>query len=115
MTTILYTSSRDADNAVRIARVAAAGRVQAARIAAEGRQAARFAQALASTTEWVEDIRALGAVKVGTKVCLAEGGKWRPVLALEDAADSIARWNARGDEVEAWGIDAAGEYVGEVW
>jgi hypothetical protein len=100
---------------VRIARVAAAGRVQAARIAAEGRREALFTASLASAAEWVEDVRALGAVKVGTKICLAEGGKWRPVLTLEHAADSIARWNAQGDEVEAWGIDAAGEFVGQVW
>ena len=111
MNTLVHTSSRALVNAERIARVAAAGRVTRARIVAEHRAAEHHAQVLASATEWVEDIRALGAVEVGFKVCLSEGGKWRTVRALADAAEFLA-WNvSREDDVEAWGIDAQRENV----
>jgi hypothetical protein len=112
--TLVHTSSREAVNADRMARVLAAGRVTDARKAREARDAAAVAHNLKGTTAWVESITALGAVEVGTKVCLADGGKWRTGLRLHAAADSLARWIADGDSVEAWGVNAAGEYVGEV-
>jgi hypothetical protein len=119
--TLRYTSSRAQDARDAMARVAAARRVTAEREAREARaaQAAQreadaVAHNLVGTTAWVDGIKAAGAVEVGTKVCLVEGGKWRTGLYIEAAAESLARWIAEGHEVEAWGLDAAGEYVGEV-
>jgi len=110
--TLVHTSSREADNLVRIARVAAGERNRAARVAREAREAAQHARALATATEWVEDLRAAGAVRVGFKHC-SDMGKARFSMAVEDAAGALARmW---GEDVEAWGIDADGEYVGEGW
>jgi hypothetical protein len=111
--TLVHTSRRTADNAVRIARVAAAGRVEAQRVAAEARAEAQYTVALDAATEWVEDIRALGAERIGFKWCQRDGGKWRSGVLIEHAAAFLAR--AWGEDIEAWGLDAAGEYVGEVW
>ena len=111
--TLVHTSSRTADNAVRIARVAAAGRVEAQRVAAARRKAAQHAHALAVATEWVEDVRAAGAVHIGHKWCMSDGGKWRGTVLIEHAAEFLAR--AWGEDIEAWGVDASGEYVGEGW
>jgi hypothetical protein len=108
--TLVHTSSRTADNALRVARVAAAGRRAAERQAAERGIERNRVQVQA----WVDTLLAEGAVEVGTKVCLADGGKWRPTLETFAAAESIARWIADGDGVEAWGIDDAGLAVGEV-
>jgi hypothetical protein len=110
--TIVHTSSREADNLVAIARVAAGERHRAARIAREAREAAERARATVVADEWVEDLRAAGAVRVGFKHC-SDMGKARFSMAVEDAAGALVRmW---GEDVEAWGIDAAGEYVGEGW
>lgn len=112
MTSTLVHTTRTGDEArVAIARVAAAGRVQAEREAAEAREAAALAHNAGGVQAWIDRIAAAGAMEIGTKVCLAEGGKWRPVLTLDGAAESIARWIYDGDEVEAWGITASGEYV----
>lgn len=111
---LVHTSSREAVNAERLARVLAAGRLTDARRDAERRDAAAVAHNLRGTTAWVESILAAGAVEVGTKVCLTTGGKWRTGLRIEAAAEALARWIADGDAVEAWGVNAAGEYVGEV-
>lgn len=112
--TIRYTTRTGDDARLAIARVAAAGRVQAERLAAEARREAGIAHNRAGVQAWLDQAVAAGAVEVGTKVCLAEGGKWRPTLTLDGAVDALARWIADGDEVEAWGIDARGEYVGDV-
>ena len=110
--TLRYTSSRAADNAVRIARVAAAGRVAAQRVAAEAAKAAQHAHATTVAVEWVEDLRAAGAVTVGFKIC-DDMGKHRFRTTTQDAIGVLAHhW---GGDVEAWGIDAAGEFVGEGW
>lgn len=110
--TLVHTSSRALDNADRIARVAAAGRVQAARIVAERRAAERAAYAREVATSWVEDIRAAGAVKVGFKIC-DDYGKHRLVATLADAVETLVRHY--GEDVEAWGITATDDYVSEVW
>jgi len=110
--TLIHSSSREADNAVRVARVAAAGRVQAARIAREHREAAERAKALTVASEWVEDLRAAGADRVGFKICTDEG-KFRLRATLADAVGILARhW---GEDVEAWGLNSTGEFVGEGW
>jgi hypothetical protein len=97
---------------MRVARVAAAGRVQTERIRLEAEQAKRRAHAHAVATEWVEDLRAAGATVVGFKIC-GDLGKWRTRRTLEDAIDLlVSHW---GGDVEAWGIDAENEFVGEVW
>ena len=111
--TLVHTSSRGADNALRIARVAAAGRVEAQRVAAAQRKAAEYGRAIAAATEWAEDMRAVGAVRIGFKWCQRDGGKWRGTVLIEHAAEFMA--NAWGEDIEAWGVDASGEYVGEVW
>jgi hypothetical protein len=111
--TLVHSSSRANDNAERIARVAAAGRIERARIAAEYRATVDRARAESVATQWVEDIRAAGAVRIGHKWCLSDGGKWRGTVLIEHAADFMAR--AWGEDIEAWGINAAGEYVGQVW
>jgi hypothetical protein len=101
MNTLVHTTCRANDNAVRIARVAAAGRVQDARLA-------RRAQAQA----WVDELRAAGATVIGFKIC-DEMGKWRMRRTLEDAVDTlVSHW---GGDVEAWGLNAEMEYVGSVW
>lgn len=110
--TLRFTSSRAADNAVRVARVAAAGRVAAQRVAIEARKAARHAQAVTVATAWVEDVRAAGAVSVGFKIC-DDMGKARFRTTTAEAVGVLA--HHFGDDVEAWGIDAAGEFVGEGW
>ena len=86
----------------------------AERIAAEARHAAGIEHNRAGVQAWVDQILAEGAVEVGTKICLAEGGKWRPMLATFDAADFLARRIADGDGVEAWGVAEDGHHVGEV-
>lgn len=111
-TTLVHTSSREADNALRIARVAAAGRIAAERAAREAADEARYASALAYYTDAVEDVRARGAVRIGHKICLADGGKWRGAVGVAEAAEFLARAMKWEDDVEAWGISAAGEYVG---
>jgi hypothetical protein len=113
--TLVHSSSRTADNALRIARVAAAGRVAAERRAEDTRREAQYVGALASATEWVEDVRALGAVRIGHKICLADGGKWRGMIGVEEAAEFLARAVKWEDDVEAWAVDAAGQYVGGCW
>jgi hypothetical protein len=112
--TLVHTSSREVRNADRLARVLAAGRLTDARKAAEAREAAGIERNRVQVQAWVDTLLALGAVEVGTKVCLEDGGKWRPTLETFAAAGSIARWIANGDGVEAWGIDDAGHHVGEV-
>jgi hypothetical protein len=105
-TTLCHTSSREADNALRIARVAAAGRVQAAR-------EARTAAADTYAAQVVTSLRAEGAVTVGFKV-VNDFGKFRRVLPIDEAAWFVAA--TYGDEAEVWGINAAGEHTGgDVW
>jgi len=113
--TVVHTSSREVANRDRIARVLAAGRITDARRAAEARHAAGIEHNRAGVQAWVDQILAEGAVEVGTKICLAEGGKWRPTLETFAAADFLARRIADGDGVEAWGLDDAGFIVGEVF
>src|SRR4051794_4849472 len=98
-TTLVHTSSRETSNAQRIARVLAAGRIADARKAAQAEREAGIAHNRVLAQAWVDSILAEGAVEVGTKVCLSDGGKWRPLLETFAAADSIARWVADGDEV----------------
>ena len=111
--TLVHTSSRALATRDAMARVAAASRIEAERIAAAKHRVRGLAANLALATEWVEDVRAHGAVKVGFKICMVEGGKWRPVFPIDGAAEMIARCVYDGDDVEAWGINAAGENVGE--
>lgn len=113
--TLVYTSSRTEDNAVRIARVAAAGRVAAERKARAARDAARYESALLAAERWVAEIRADGAVEVAFKVCLSEGGKWRSRIAMGHAAAFIARTLVWEDDIEAWGLTAAGETAGSMF
>ena len=116
--TLVHTSSREVATRDALARVAAAGRITDARKAdaarREAREAAVLAHNLIPATAWVDGVVAAGATLVGFKVCLAEGGKYRPTMSAEFAADFIARHVADGDEVEAWGLTDMGEYVGEV-
>jgi hypothetical protein len=110
--TLVHTSSRHEDNAVRIARVAAAGRVAAARVRAEQVRIETEAHATRVATEWIEDVRALGATVIGFKVC-DDYGKYRFRLSVEDATASlVSHWGA---DIEAWAVTAEGEYVGESW
>jgi hypothetical protein len=110
--TLRFTSSRREDNAVRIARVAAAGRIAADRRYREERKAQQDARVLAAATSWVEDLRAAGAVQVGFKIC-DDWGKHRFRVAVEDAAQVCVSYAV--EDVEAWGIRADGEFAGEVW
>lgn len=119
--TLVHTSSRALVNAERIARVAAAGRVAAERAAAERAAARRVAERAAGIAHnrtmaqaWVDQIAAAGAVEVGVKVCLEDGGKYRSVLTLGETALDLAHWIARGDDVEAWGIRSDGTNVADV-
>jgi hypothetical protein len=109
---LVHSSSRKADNALRVARVAAAGRVAAERVAEQARKAARYAAAVDTALAWVEDVRADGAVSVGFKIC-DDDGKHRFRTTLADAAGVLA--HHAGEDVEAWGITASGEYVANVW
>lgn len=110
--TLRYTSCRVQDNRDAMARVAAAARVTADRLAREAAEAERAARAAASATEWTEDIRAAGAVEFGFKLC-DESGKWRGVLPLDEAVRFLS--SHAGEDLEAWGLDAEREHVGEVW
>lgn len=110
--TLRHTSSRQADNAVRIARVAAAGRIAADRAHREARVAAQDARVLVAASAWVEDLRALGAVQVGFKIC-DDWGKHRFRAPVADAARVLVAHSC--EDVEAWGIRADGEFVGEGW
>jgi hypothetical protein len=110
--TLVHTTSLDADNALRVARVAAAGRVQRARLAAEYRAVVERARAEAVVDTYLSDAERAGALKIGFKICLEEGGKLRYA---EDLA--TARWTLVhyfGADMEAWGITASGEYVA-IW
>src|SRR3954468_17029344 len=110
--TLVHTSSREADNAVRVARVAADGRVAAERRAVEARKAAVRAHATRVATAWADAVLAEGATFVGFKVC-DDYGKHRFIVAAEDAAGVLV--NHWGEDVEAWGILPGGEYVANVW
>ena len=112
--TLVHTSSREAAARVSIARVAAAGRIEAARLAKEAREAREHAETLAAANAWVEELIAAGADRVGFKICFAEGGKWRTRMSIWAAAEFLARRDA-GDEIEAWGLNQIGEYVGTAW
>lgn len=111
--TLVHTSCRAQDNADAMARVAAAGRVQADRLALRARIVREHRAAVASATAYVDGLRNAGAVKVGFKICHSEGGKSRFVKPIEDAVWTLAGY--RGEDVEAWGLSAQGEHVGEVW
>lgn len=117
--TLVFTSSRANDNALRIARVAAASRTAAERRVREAREAAAraareacYSADLVLAQAWVDEAQAAGATMVGHKVCMAQGGKWRGVVSIADAAEFIARSWRDEDDVEAWGLNDAGEYVG---
>lgn len=110
--TLVHTSSRDEDNRLRMARVAAAARVQAERVAAAARLAERQARMESVAAEWVEDLRAAGAVTVGFKI-IDDMGKYRMQVPIEAAAGVLVVHAE--DEVEAWGINYAGDYAGESW
>jgi len=117
--TLVFTSSRSNDNALRIARVAAASRIAAERAAreakAEAERAAReavFEADLVLAQAWVAEAVAAGATVIGHKICMAEGGKWRGLVSTDEAAGLIARAWRDEDSVEAWGLNDAGEYVG---
>jgi hypothetical protein len=111
-TRLVHTSSRDADNALRIARVLAAGRLAAQRQAAAARLERERRELHAVVTAWVEEIRALGAVEVGCKITLSEGGKWRLFVPIDAAAAFLTRQIRGAEDVEANGRDASGEFVG---
>ena len=110
--TLRYTSSTRLDNALRMARVAAAGRIAAERRAAVARVEADHARRVSYYVEWVEDARSQGAVRIGHKIWMADGGKWRGSVPVAEAAEFLARQMAWEEDVEAWGIAADGEYVG---
>lgn len=101
-------------NRLRVARVAAAARLARVREAEAQRDAVRLERALVPATAWIEDLRAAGATEVGFKI-ICDMGKWRTVRPIADAADFLAHRIADHDDVEAWGLNARGEYVGEVW
>lgn len=110
-TRLAYTSSRE-DNARRnVRRIAAAAR-RATERAAEAAEREAEREARRPVVEaWVEDLRAAGAVLVGTKI-IDDGGKYRLTFDLTDVVDFLVRSDA---EIEAWGINEAGEFVGEVF
>lgn len=110
--TLVHTSSVASDNALRIARVAAGSRVKAQRVAAAQREIARRQHARQVALAWVADIVRDGAVRVGFKVC-DDWGKHRFVLSPGEAVGTLTR--LAGEDVEAWGIRADGEYCTEVW
>lgn len=110
--TLIHTSSVASDNALRVARVAAAGRVRSERVAAARREAALRSAARESALGWVAEITRDGAVKVGFKIC-DETGKHRFITTLADAVHVLTVH--AGEDVEAWGIRADGEYCAEVW
>jgi hypothetical protein len=110
--TLVHTSSRKADNALRIARVAAATRIATERRKAEWAAGERYNRAIDSALSWVEDVRAEGAVAVGFKIC-DDDGKHRFRATLADAAQVLAMH--AGEDVEAWGVREDGEYCANVW
>lgn len=110
--TLVHTSSREATASVGIARVAAAGRVTAARQAAAARAERERRDLHALLEVWVADIKALGAIEVGCKITLSEGGKWRLFVPIDTAAWFLTRAILENDDVEANGRDASGEFVG---
>jgi len=111
--TIAYTSSRHQDALVGIARIAAAGRVQAARQAAEARRAEvqRTRRTLASI--YVREAVKAGATRLGMKVCFEEGGKWRTSMTPDEALTMLP--GVLGEDVEVWGLNDANEYVWSMW
>lgn len=110
--TVRYTSSREGDNLVRIARVAAGSRVKVQRAEAARREVARRQRARQAALGWVADIVRDGAVRVGFKVC-DDMGKHRFVTSPGEAVGTLTR--LAGQDVEAWGIRADGEYCQDVW
>lgn len=110
--TIVHTSSREQETRDRIARVSAAGRVEATRRVREAREAAQRVTATQTAVVWVERLRMAGAVEVGFKICTDEG-KFRLRLPIDNAVGTLV--NHWGEDVEAWGLTAAGEFVGEGW
>jgi len=111
--TLVYTSSQREDNAVRIARVAAAGRVQAARVAAARREAERRAHNLVIAEQVVAEWRAAGATVVGFKITLEDGGRWRPQVAIDAAAEFMASTECA--YFDAWGLREDGAQAGETF
>ncbi len=110
--TLVHTSSREDSNRLAIARVAAGARTARDAAAVAKRDARRTRETLRAARAWVESLRSAGAVRVGFKV-ITEDGKYRMVLPISQATTTLAL--RHDDEVEAWGIDAEGEYVGEPW
>lgn len=107
---LAHTSSRADDNALRIARVAAASRLAAERVAAEARAAVARAHNLAIAEALVADWTAAGATEVGFKIWSDDGGKWRPVYLIAHAADFMAGLT---EPFDAWPLAADGSQVGE--
>jgi hypothetical protein len=105
--TAFHTSQRE--NAYRAAEDRAAKRRASA---AAVREAARTRRALEHARAWVTAARSEGAVQIGVAVTNAHG-TFRATLPLEDAPAYLAYHHDA--EVEALGIDAAGEFVGEEW
>jgi hypothetical protein len=110
--TLRYSSSREQDTRDAIARVSAAGRVEATRRIHEAREAARLVRATQVAVVWVESLRSAGAVEVGFKHC-TDLGKHRFRASLADAVGYLARHGS--EDIEAWGLDASNEFVGEGW
>jgi hypothetical protein len=111
-TRLVHTSSRAQDNRDRLARVAAAGRVEADRKARAAREAANRARRMGIATAWVAEVVADGGVRVGFKVC-DDFGKHRFAVDVADAAEVLV--NLWGGDVEAWAVRADGEYCTSVW
>lgn len=97
---------------ISIARVAAAGRVQADRIAREERARRERERVEAAAFNWIDSIRRDGATQVGIKHC-SDFGKYRTVLTLSGALDYLTVH--AGEDIEAWGVRPDGEYCADVW
>lgn len=110
--TLVHTSSRAADNALRVARVAAAGRVATERAKRDQHARIRAARARHAAIEWMTAVTADGAVRVGFKIC-DDYGKHRFTTPLARSVDVLV--HHAGGDVEAWGIRADGTYCGDVW
>jgi len=64
------------------------------------------------------DMRTKGAVTVGAKSCMDEGGKWRRVYPLDattDLMDLASSLYPPDASTEVWFLDEHFEYMDEVW
>lgn len=97
------------------ARIKAAGRISDERKIARARARAHRAQVNAYVDRLLADLRSSGAVRVGWKIVMDEGGKWRGTASIDDPWLHGTLASTYGADAEVWGIRADGSYCTEVF